>query len=217
MKKLFSYNSEIEKNAYLNWRMSEHSSNNGIWNLEVLGSGYLTAAKMLVQSLLNCNVEKNADSVIFPILFTINHSIEVYLKICLILDDCSKNKEPKTNINHHDIGKLYCELKKRESDSKEFNKFTKKLREYIEEITNLVHHEHEIPKEDGTSKTKSLDGMDFSRHTIDVYNNPYFYTKTEENITVDLENLIEIIDNLSECLESLYNYYWYRAFPEDFS
>ena len=40
MKKIFSYNEDINKNAYLNWRISKYEPIN---NMQILANGYMQA------------------------------------------------------------------------------------------------------------------------------------------------------------------------------
>ncbi|MGE1104099.1 hypothetical protein [Peribacillus simplex] len=83
MNNVFSYNADIEKNAYLNWRTNR---NDHIHNMIVLADGFMSAATLLAKQVLLDNVDKidnadkKTDSLIFPILFNANHGIGVYLK-----------------------------------------------------------------------------------------------------------------------------------------
>src|SRR5688572_19561245 len=80
MKDIFSYNKDIEKNAYMNWRTQRFDH---IHNMIVIAEGFSISALLLVKEILKDNRDKKADNLIFPILFNANHSIEVYLKaIC---------------------------------------------------------------------------------------------------------------------------------------
>ncbi|MGE1164457.1 hypothetical protein ACQJ0Y_14410 [Peribacillus simplex] len=107
MNNVFSYNADIEKNAYLNWRTSKHDH---IHNMIVLADGFMSAATLLAKQVLLDNVDKKADSLIFPILFNANHGIEVYLKAISwslnILNNTGKRFDP-----HHKLYLLLIHLK----------------------------------------------------------------------------------------------------------
>lgn len=77
MEKIFSYNVDIDKTAYMNWRTRPHQP---IHDMMIIADGYMKAAIMLAQDCLQDNMDKKADIVVFPILFSANHAIELYLK-----------------------------------------------------------------------------------------------------------------------------------------
>lgn len=55
MKKIFSYNADMRKTAYMNWRTRQHQQ---IYDMMVLADGYMKAAIMLVQDCLQDNRDK---------------------------------------------------------------------------------------------------------------------------------------------------------------
>ena len=55
MKKIFSYNPDIEKNAYLNWMTNKTHPR---YNFIVLAEGYFKAAISLAENCLNDNIDK---------------------------------------------------------------------------------------------------------------------------------------------------------------
>ena len=77
MGKIFSYNVDIDKTAYMNWRTRQHQP---IHDMMIIADGYMKAAIMLAQDCLQDNGDKKADIVVFPMLFSANHAIELYLK-----------------------------------------------------------------------------------------------------------------------------------------
>lgn len=96
--------------AYINWRMSIDDRAS---NYESMAEGYKTASMRLLDSLLIDNSAHDADAVIFPILFCVHQSIELYLKAAIIkilpyAKDCNlwKAKFPNT----HDLTKLVSSL-----------------------------------------------------------------------------------------------------------
>ncbi len=77
MQPIFSRNINIDKIAFLNWRISQNSD---IRNLLNLADGFLISAIELAKHCLENNEDKRADILIFPILTNANHGIELYLK-----------------------------------------------------------------------------------------------------------------------------------------
>ena len=67
MEKIFSYNVDIDKTAYMNWRTRPHQP---IHDMMIIADGYMKAAIMLAQDCLQDNMDKKADIVVFPILDT---------------------------------------------------------------------------------------------------------------------------------------------------
>ena len=117
LKPIFSYNADISKNAYLNWRIAGH---NIAGNLTILAESFENAAKELMQSVLRDNRLKQADSLIFAILFSINHSIELFLKAILWeLETITVGKA--SNYTHHNIKQLFdtmiSEIKNKEPNT----------------------------------------------------------------------------------------------------
>ena len=104
MKNVFSYNSNIYKNAYMNWRTEKHEP---IHNINTLAQGYFESAILSIKSCLADNVDHKADGLIFPILFSINHAIELYEKsICWSMNILLGYKS--TYKDNHDIRGIWC-------------------------------------------------------------------------------------------------------------
>ncbi|WP_010024520.1 hypothetical protein [Sporolactobacillus inulinus] len=102
MKDIFSYNSDIDKNAYINWRTERFDP---IHNMMTLADGFMDASLILAEQCLKDNRDKKADIIIYPILFNANHSIELYLKaIMWILNLILKND--KRVEGQHDIKQI---------------------------------------------------------------------------------------------------------------
>ena len=87
MEKIFSYNVDIDKTAYMNWRTRQHQP---IHDMIIIADGYMKAAIMLAQDCLQDNMDKKADIVVFPMLFSANHRSlpEIYSKQ-LAWDHCA--------------------------------------------------------------------------------------------------------------------------------
>lgn len=137
MEKIFSYNVDIDKTAYMNWRTRQHKP---IHDMMIIADGYMKAAIMLAQDCLQDNGDKKADIVVFPMLFSANHAIELYLKsINGSLNMLLNMKE--SFCGGHDIRQIWNTVKKRmigfETDKeqrKQFKKMTKELDDYISEL-----------------------------------------------------------------------------------
>ena len=57
MEKIFSYNEDIDKTAYMNWRTRQHQP---IHDMMIIADGYMKAAIMLAQDCLQDNGDKKA-------------------------------------------------------------------------------------------------------------------------------------------------------------
>ena len=109
MEKIFSYNVDIDKTAYMNWRTRQHQP---IHDMMIIADGYMKAAIMLAQDCLQDNGDKKADIVVFPMLFSANHAIELYLKsINWSLNMLLNEKE--SFCGGHDIRQIWHTVKKR--------------------------------------------------------------------------------------------------------
>ena len=103
MGKIFEYNKDIDKTAYMNWRTKQ---NQPIHDMIILADGYIKAAIMLGEDCLENNADKMADIIVFPMLFSADHGIELYLKsinwsLNMLLD---KNE---TYCGGHDIRQIW--------------------------------------------------------------------------------------------------------------
>ena len=77
MKEIFSYNVDVNKTAYMNWRTKYHEQ---IHNMIVIADGFMKSAILLAETALDDNLDKKADIIVYPMLFNANHAIELYLK-----------------------------------------------------------------------------------------------------------------------------------------
>lgn len=204
MKKIFnSRNSDIDKTAFMNWRTNPHEP---IQNMNVIANGYFQSAFTLAENCLNDNSNKQADILIFPMLFSVNHAIELYTKsICwsmnILLNYNSTFKE------NHDIRGIGLTAKQKIKEfgfregheETEFNKMIINLEVYLDDLVNTI--------ADNDVNNAYLN-IDFSRYPTNNHNEYHFYLKTYENVTLDLEYFIEIFKDINACLNSLSNYYY---------
>ena len=73
MAELFSSNCDIRKNAYLNWRTRQGDP---AYNLHIMASNFADSALTLINAVLQDNTDKKADTLIMPILYSIDQAIE---------------------------------------------------------------------------------------------------------------------------------------------
>lgn len=183
----------------MNWRTNRHDH---IHNMEVVAKGFASSAISLVKQILNNNNHgKQADILIFPILFNANHAIEVYLKsIIWSLNFLLENG--KSYKNSHNLKDLLNDLKQLEVkfENKLDNEyFFGKLEKYIDELYDKI----EIEKKNG----KKFSDITFSRYTLTTEQEPQFYINEFDNVVVDLPNFIEVFEEIFERLERLSSHY----------
>lgn len=201
----FSYNREINKNAYLNWRFTSFGDIES--EFYELGESYMKTAMLILEECLIDNSDKKADVWIFPILFNTVHSIEVYLKgfnsqmqrlMKLEIDkELSESKIEKG----HDIKRLchqaiahfdkYIEQSSIiDTKSTETKEKKTELKFLLKFIKNLY---------------EQTDDMSFMRYSIDnKKKEPQFYSEmtNSENIVIDLEIFKIWIDRIFDILKS---------------
>lgn len=198
MKKIFYSNVDINKNAYLNWRMNRHSDSN---NFFTMAESFSNSTFILLDSILNDNTDKKADSIIFPILYSADHSIELYLKAIIIKIHNDNQSEEKLKITH-DIDKLFEKAKELinkyyDNNVESLNEALSNLESYITELYSYI-----VKPDDKKKKPQ----MDFARYPLDTKNNDYFYVKSFDNVVVDIENFKNRFEDITDSLESVYYY-----------
>lgn len=204
MENIFSYNDDIAKNAYLNWRTDQFDHIN---NMLVVAKGFSDSALLLVEEILIDNTNKRADNMIFPILFNTNHSIEVYLKaICWSQNQLLGNNE--TFKGNHDLKELIEKviiLEKNLGGTGEKEKFDEMLyplKEYIDELYAKIERTR-VKK----GKDQKVYDITFSRYSLNNDMEPQFYINTFDNIVVDLENYRKVFKEIFSNLSSLSIHY----------
>lgn len=203
MKKVFSSNSDIYKNAYMNWRTDKYQP---IHNLNVLAEGYFDSAKLSIKACLVDNSDHKADGLIFPILFSINHGIELYEKsICWSLNVLLGHNS-KFPDNHY-IREIWYTVKRKIEEfgfdygreEVDFSKMIVPLEKYLDEIYRNI-------------MTSNLNdaryNIDFSRFPSNRNLRNHFYVNQYDNVVIDLENLLERCAALNNCLSSLAETYY---------
>ncbi|MGG7077367.1 hypothetical protein [Clostridium sardiniense] len=198
-KNIFSCNPDFKKNARMNWRFSKLIVEEK--NRINMAEGYGGAAILLIDKCLEDNYDKKADIIIFPIIFSINQSIELYLKSIMssVNKLLSHSETPKLN---HDIISIFyyvdSKVKILEKDRYEtciFKRDYKNIEEYLKELREILND-------------KERKSMDFSRYPESVKGDTRFYEKTFDTILIDLENLKNRITTILENLNLIAWYYW---------
>lgn len=204
LKDIFSYNKDIEKNAYMNWRTQRFDQ---IQNMIVIAEGFRDSSLLLVEQILKDNTDKKADNLIFPILFNANHSIEVYLKAINWTQNKLLNKDD-TFAKTHDLVILFRNVVNLENelnypqDKKAFHDMLDNLNSYINELYRKIERTVEAKK-----GNKTIYDIAFSRYSLNMDLEPQFYINTFDNVVVDLENFLIVFKIIFDSLQSLSLHY----------
>ncbi|WP_311952841.1 hypothetical protein [Mucilaginibacter terrae] len=203
MKPIFSRNDDVDKIAFLNWRIEEDN----ILNMLNIADGFLTAAVQLAEYSLIDNTHKQADITIFAILTNANHGIELYLKAITWTLNKIIGSESRIE-GSHDIEQIYktvrAKIKKYggQLSLKEFNNQTAGLVSYIDELYAKI-------------KTGNNDNMDFSRYPINTKYAPHIYVSQVGNVEVDLENFVSRFKEIYEALENISSFLYHQELKQD--
>lgn len=201
MKNVFSYNADIDKTAYMNWRTSRHDH---IYNMIVIADGFMSSAIILAEEDLADNWDNKADSIIYPMIFNANHAIELYLKATVWTLNILLDNQQKIE-GCHDIQQILQTVIKRVS---EFETKKEKRKQFKEMINGTKLYVDElfakITAQDGKRKK---DKMDFSRYPFDQQYMPHFYVTELDNVVVDLENFVIRFKEMGDNLHLIATYY----------
>lgn len=182
---IFSYNSSINRTAYLNWRINDFYSE--WYQFNIMGYAYLDASINLM-ILLKGNDYKQADSLIFPILFNAIHGIEIYLKGLITGFNLTLDKSNRSIPKGHDIKKLSRVIRNVSSEfSKKYLKQT--MQEEFKRIVTII----EDITENIFAETQDITFPRYPSGLNDKGTTPHFYVERKENVTVDLDLLSEQI------------------------
>ena len=190
---IFQYNEDLDKTAYLNWRMDSRRSDRH--KFVIMGEAYFSTAYALIQICLEDNSDKKADVWIFPILFNIVHGIEVYLKAINVVLNVVLNKPRVTIQGGHDIKQL-CSIAKHlliEYRDLDINETKKQMYAALKAVERFIANIYE----------KTGD-MTFARYPITDRNEDHFYVKALQNEVVDLELLEEQMVVIYNSLDFIY-------------
>lgn len=202
MKDIFSYNGDIEKNAYLNWRTHKHEH---IHNMIVLAGGFMSSSLLLAKQVLTDNRDKKADSLIYPILFNINHGVELYLKAISWSLNILTNTGKEFRTNHNltellqDIKSLVYSFESDNEKLKVFDARIKPLDDYIKELYSKI--------ENVQPNGRKLYSIDFSRYSLTVKGEPQFYINELDNVVIDMENFVKVFEQIHKSLDGIAGHY----------
>lgn len=179
MDTFFSKNSDIDKTAYMNWRISFQNGTGG--QFFTISEGYAESAISLVNECLKDNSDKKADAWIFPILHCIVHSIELALKSTIFYLDILLDEEPNIE-GKHDIKQI-----NQTAISKVVKLKLKKIYSGLDEVKTALR----LIEKFINNIYEKTDDMSFVRYPITAKKENMFYTKELKNVVVDLEKLKE--------------------------
>ena len=200
MKPIFSRNIDINKIAFLNWRIDKDSH---ILNLVNIADGFFLSAIELTRHCLKNNDDKRADILIFPILTNVNHGLELYLKsLNWMLNELSGND--KRIEGGHNLKQIFQTIKAKFKKYDggityaEFKRETISIEQYINELFDKI------------QATPKNDKMDFSRYSLDNNYEDHFYVLDCGTVDIDLENLAirleEMKQKMSNLIDFMYHY-----------
>jgi len=201
-KDIFSRHRDIDKIAFMNWRIDDDP----ILNLINMADGFITAAIQLTQQALLDNSGKTADITIFPILTNANHGIELYLKAMTWTLNSIMGNGSKIE-GGHDIFQIFQTVRAKikgyggQINLKGFDERMDGLKQYLDELAAKI-------------KT-SKDNMDFSRYPVDQKYNPHFYVVPTGNIEIDLENLMERLQEIHSALDETASFLFHQELHHD--
>lgn len=205
MKPIFSRNEEIDKIAFLNWRISKKED---IPNLFNIADGFLSAAIKLAKLSLINNRDKSADILIFAILTNANHGIELYLKAMTWTLNKIIGSEMRIE-GGHNIQQIYDTVRARIKDYKgqvslkEFDGSTLSLKEYIKELFDKIQVDKGV-------------NMDFSRYPLNSKYESHFYVQAVGNVEIDLENFVVRFEEIHLALDNMSNFIYDQELIEGF-
>lgn len=207
-KPIFSYNSDIHKNAYLNWRMEKYSPWDNFCNI---ADSYRDSAIELLNHCLSDEFFHEADGLIFPILFNANHAIELYLKSIMWEIHLLENDRTSDFVGGHDIRQLFqttMSLVKEVSDKYGLVDDKKNIKSELANTEAYINELYLILYPDTNGAPEKKENLDFSRYPVDRDKHPYFYSKDpSKNVTIDLENCLERFKEIGETLSCIDSYY----------
>lgn len=188
MPTIFRKNSDGDKTAILNWRSDKFTTKRR--QLIVMGDAFFSAAYNLIDQCLNDNRNKIADAWIFPILFSVIHGIEIYLKSIIMCLSVALEKEIKKPTGGHNIKQLSETAKVLISEYTVSYQVdtTDQMRTAIKVVENFIDNIYD----------KTSD-MTFARYPMDKKFLSHFYIQSTENVYIDLEllrNQIIIVYNM---------------------
>jgi len=205
MQPIFSRNQDIDKIAFLNWRMSQDDD---IRNLLNLAEGFMQSSIRLAKLCLIYNKDKKADILIFPILTNANHGIELYLKGITWMLNKFMNLNSRVE-GRHNIKQIYKTVKSKikiyggQISIEDFNSSMVDLEAYITELFDKI------------NSTDKKDNMDFSRYPFNTNYERHFYVDLIGNVEIDLENFVYRFEKIYVSLENLSDFIFWNELTDE--
>ena len=170
--------------------------------MKVIADGFMKSSLNSCDKYIEDNWHKDADIVIYPMLFNVNHAIELYLKSLTwslnILLDNSRRIEGNHNIKQI-FEVMMSRIQEFEAEGNHIILAVKfeNLKDYINEFFEKI----ETCNENG----RRVFAVDSTRYPFSQKYENHFYIDEFDNVPVDLENFkirfTEIGDNLSNLVE----------------
>lgn len=175
---IFEPHSNINTNAYLNWRMDFCGTRRR--RFVIVGQAYFDTAYYMLQQCLDDNLDKKADAWIFPVLFHVVHGIEVYLKAINVSYNVALRKDKTQIEGAHDIKQLWNTARKLVLEFKTANPgyTADQLWGAIKVVGNFIENIYE-----------KTDDMTFARYPMGKDKNGHFYIEKIGNTVVNMELL----------------------------
>ena len=160
-----------------------------------MGEAFFSTAYNLLQQCLIDNSDKKADSWIFPIMFSIVHGIEVYLKAINAALSVVLKKNRGISEGGHDLKALCGTARNLIIEYKTANKNTTTLQmfECIKVVEKFISNIYE-----------KTDDMTFARYPLAKNKQGHFYIETFDNEVIDLELLREQSVYVFKMLDFIY-------------
>ena len=163
-----------EHYAYLSWRMNHSNASS---NYQEMGEGYFVSAIIILEQCLNENRDRKGDAVIFPTLFNIEQAIELYIKAFIKL--ATENSiQMNFRIRSHDIRRL-------------LNDFKTAISVCDDTIKNIALKDIAVVEKFIDLFFDKTTDCTYARYPYDTRADGHFYVKSDHNIIVDMEKLIE--------------------------
>lgn len=190
MESLFSDNARIHRTAYLSWNMRD-IINSEEEKLIFLADSYYFVSKKTLEECFECYENRDADRLIFPILFCFIQTIELYFKaIIIVMEKISEEKDISISKYGHNLKKLYEYIKKR----MEKEEGSEQLLTGLNLIYNFINNIYD--------KTNDLT---FVRYPYTNKGEEQFYLKQRE--VIDLDILYENMEYVYDMLVFIYGDY----------
>jgi len=205
MNPIFSRNENVNKIAFLNWRISY---DNEIRNLLNIADGFMLSSIRLAKLCLINNGDKSADILIFPILTNANHGIELYLKAIMWTLNKLMNSDSKIE-GSHNIKQIFetveskIKIYKGKISLEIFQESMLEVKAYITELFDKI------------NATPQKDKMDFSRYPFNNKYENHFYVDIIGNVEVDLENFVSRFELIRQTFENMSDFLIYKELYND--